>query len=278
MQIYSLGEKLRVEDLLYAMLLPSANDAANVLAEHVAGSISEFAELMNSKAKEIGCMDSNFANPSGIHDENLYSTAHDLSLIARYAMNIKTFRKIVNTSSYTLPSTSVYPNDDRVLTLSNYLMNSNYKDYYYEYATGVKTGYTNAAKDCLIASAKKDDVEFIIVVLGAGNINGNRKTKYLDCKTLFNFAFDNYTAHYKNLQEEKKKEEEKKLQEETSLTSASVSENPQSSNSGFLRGISKIIAVISIILAIRILFRRPKKKKNHYRYGGKKKNKHRAKH
>ncbi len=260
------------------MLLPSANDAANVLAEHVAGSISEFAELMNSKAKEIGCMDSNFANPSGIHDENLYSTAHDLSLIARYAMNIKTFRKIVNTSSYTLPSTSVYPNDDRVLTLSNYLMNSNYKDYYYEYATGVKTGYTNAAKDCLIASAKKDDVEFIIVVLGAGNINGNRKTKYLDCKTLFNFAFDNYTAHYKNLQEEKKKEEEKKLQEETSLTSASVSENPQSSNSGFLRGISKIIAVISIILAIRILFRRPKKKKNHYRYGGKKKNKHRAKH
>lgn len=260
------------------MLLPSANDAANVLAEHVSGSISDFSELMNAKAKEIGCTGSNFTNPSGIHDENLYSTAHDLSLIARYAMNIKTFRKIVNTTSYTLPSTSIYPEEDRVLSLSNYLMNSNYKDYYYEYATGIKTGYTSAAKDCLIASAKKDDIEFIIVVLGAGNINGSRKVKYLDCKTLFNFAFDNYTAYYKNLQEEKKKEEEKKLQEEMSLTSNETSENSQNKDTGFLKGLSKIIAVISIILALRILFIRPKKKKNHYKYGGKKKSKHKAKH
>lgn len=260
------------------MLLPSANDAANVLAEHVSGSTSAFAELMNAKAKEIGCTGSNFTNPSGIHDENLYSTAHDLSLIARYAMNINTFRKIVSTSTYTLPSTSVYPNEDRVLTLSNSLIALGYKDYHYDYATGVKTGYTSAAKDCLIASAKKDDIEFIIVVLGAGYINGSRKTKYLDCKTLFDFAFDNYTAYYKNLQEEKEKERERKLQEENILASTSAAEASQNNDNGFIRGLSKIIAVIAIVLALRILFKRPKKKKNHYRYGGKKNSKHRVRH
>lgn len=259
---------MKVRDLLYAMLLPSANDAANVLAEHVGGSISGFAELMNSKAKEIGCTNSHFTNPSGIHDANLYSTAYDLSLIARYAMNINTFRKIVSTTSYTLPNTDACPKADRTLNTSNLLMNPNYKNYYYKYSTGVKTGYTNNAKDCLIASAKKDNVEFMIVVLGSGIINGNIKAKYLDCKTLFNFAFDNYTAYYKNLQEEKAKAAEALL-----LAQNSSKENkPSTVPNDFLRGISKIIAVIVILLAIRLLFKtNNKRKKNHYKFGGKKK-------
>ena len=82
------GEKLRVEELLYAMLIPSGNDAANVLAEHVAGSIPNFADLMNKKAIEIGATNSHFTNPSGIHDKNLYTTAHDLSLIAKLVILI----------------------------------------------------------------------------------------------------------------------------------------------------------------------------------------------
>ena len=159
------GERLRVEDLLYTMLIPSANDAANVLAEHVAGSISAFAEIMNDKARELGCTNSNFTNPSGIHDENHYTTAYDLALIAKYAMNFDVFRKIVTTDTYTLPSTDLYPKSDRTFTISNSLVRPSDKAYYYEYATGIKTGFTNPSKDCVVASAKKDDVEFIIVVL-----------------------------------------------------------------------------------------------------------------
>lgn len=257
------------------MLLPSANDAANALAEHIGGSIAGFAELMNEKAEEIGCQNSHFANPSGIHDEELYSTAYDMSLIARYAMNIDTFREIVQTTSYTLPSTEAYPNTDRKFTSSNLLLIDDNKDYYYEYATGVKTGYTASAKDCLLASAKKDDVEFVIVVLGSGLVNGSHKAKYLDCKTLFDFAFDNYTAYYKNLQEENAKTQ---TSSEEEINSYIVSSD--NSSSSFYKIISKAIAVIAIVLALKLLFEtKKKKKKNHYKYGSrKKKTRYKAKH
>ncbi len=191
---------------MYAMLLPSANDAANVLAEHVSGSISEFAVLMNEKAEEIGCTNSHFTNPSGVHDENLYSTAYDLSLIARYAMNFETFREIIATTTYTLPATEKHPKADRTFGISNALVRPDSSNYYYEYATGIKTGFTNPAKDCLVASAKKDDVEFIIVVLGSDQLENGLRKKFIDCKTLFEFAFDNYTSHYLKLQQENKKE------------------------------------------------------------------------
>ena len=199
------GEQFTVEQLLYTMIIPSANDAANVLAEHISGSISNFAVLMNEKAKEIGCYHSNFTNPSGVHDENLYTTAYDLALIARYAMDIELFRQIVTTTKYSLPNTDLYTKDVRSFTISNAMVNSDYKDYYYEYATGIKTGFTNPAKDCLVASAKKDDVEFIAVVLGSDQLENGLRKKYLDCKTLFDFAFDNYISHYKELQEKNSK-------------------------------------------------------------------------
>lgn len=265
-----IGEELRVEDLLYAMLIPSANDAANVLAEHVGGSISGFADLMNEKAREIGCTDSHFTNPSGVHDENLYTTAYDLSLIANYAMNFDTFRTVVKTLKYTLPSTAAYPKSDRTFTISNALINPGYKNYYYENAIGIKTGYTNPAKDCLVAGARKDDVEFIIVVLGDGYLENGLREKYIDCKTLFDFAFDNYTTKYKELQEKKLAEEQEKLR----ITYLEESKKEEAENdSSFLRGLSKIVAVIAIVIAIRILFmkRKKKKKKNRYKFGKKKK-------
>lgn len=197
-----IGEKFKVEDLLYAMLVPSANDAANVLAIHVSGSITGFADLMNQKSKEIGCTSSHFTNPSGIHDENHYSTARDLSLIADYAMNNETFRKIVMTTTTSLPSTEIYPYSDRVFTTSNNLILPE-DNYYYEFATGIKTGYTNSSKDCIVASAKKDSIEYIVVILGGAQTQNGLRQKYLDCKTLFDFAFDNYTTYYKNLQAKK---------------------------------------------------------------------------
>ena len=186
-------EELTIENLLYVLLLPSANDAANVLAEHIAGSVESFATMMNTKALELGCTGTHFTNPSGIHDENHYSTAYDLALMGKYAMQFETFNKIVNTTSYTLPTTNKYTKTDRIFAITNSLLKPGFKNYYYEYATGLKTGYTVPAKDCIVASAKKDDLEFIAVILNCPISGTGLHQKYLDCKTLFNYGFDNYT-------------------------------------------------------------------------------------
>lgn len=192
------GEKLTIEQLLHVLLIPSANDAANVLAEHVGGSIANFANMMNSKAKEIGCENTNFKNPSGIHDENHYSTAYDLSLIAKHAMQFQAIKDIVQKTVYNLPKTDKYNSDNRIFYNTNLLLSHHSPDdYYYPYATGLKTGYTNPAKDCIIATAKKDDLELIAVILGAEDTNGSLVPKFLDCKKLFEYGFSNYS--YKNI-------------------------------------------------------------------------------
>ena len=166
------GEILSIEDLLYALLVKSANEAANVLAEHISGSIEEFSNMMNNRAKELGCENTHFVNPNGVHNEDHYSTAYDLFLIAQEAMKNETFRKMVATPSYTLPATNKYSSADRVLSNTNALIHvndSNRADnYYYEDAIGIKTGYTSEAKNCLIAASNRDSLEFITVVLGSG--------------------------------------------------------------------------------------------------------------
>ena len=113
------GEQLSVNDLLYALMLPSANDAAYVLAEHIGGSVEGFSNMMNSKAQELGCTATHFINPNGIHSEDHYSTAYDLYLIANYAMKNETFRTIVASKEYTLPATEKYQSNDRVLKTTN---------------------------------------------------------------------------------------------------------------------------------------------------------------
>ena len=195
------GEKLRVEDLLYILLIPSANDVANLLAEHTSGSIPAFAELMNKKAESLGLTGSHFTNPSGVHDKDLYTTAHDLAILTRYAMDNKKFMDIVKTPTFTIPSTNLHPDEDRSFTNSNLLLIKSDSNYYYDYATGIKTGFTDPAGDCLVASAKKDGVEFISVCLKGSRLNNGLREKFIDCKSLFDFAFDNYTTFYKNLQE-----------------------------------------------------------------------------
>lgn len=194
------GEVLTVKDLLYALMVTSANESAIVLAEHVAGSEEAFCWMMNDKAKEIGCKDTHFVNPNGIHSEDHYSTAYDLALIAKYAMQNETFRKIVKTTSYTLPSTNAYPTEDRTFTNTNSLIiydNRNRADnYYYEYATGIKTGYTSQAGNCLVSSAEKNGMSYITVVLNAPlgyTTAGTLSHRYLDTIALFDFGFDNYS-------------------------------------------------------------------------------------
>lgn len=188
------GEKLTYEQLLNILLIHSANDSANVIAEDIGGSIESFASMMNTKAKEIGCHDTHFVNPSGVHDENHFSTAYDLAIMGKYAMKNEYFRKIVSTIKFSLPVTDKYNKDNRNFTTTNNLINSN-NSQYYKYATGIKTGYTDSAKNCIVASAKKDNFELICVIMGAEN--NDTSNKFNDCISLFNFGFSNYT--YKTL-------------------------------------------------------------------------------
>ena len=183
------GEKLTIEQLLNVLLIPSANDAAIVLAEHISGSVDNFAKLMNEKAKEIGCKNTNFVNPNGIHDDNHYSTAYDLCLIGRYAMKFDEIMKIAKITQYTLPATNKYDKTDRIFNATNELIkNESLNENYYKYATGLKTGYTDLAGSCIVSTAKKDDMELIAVILNAPAID----LRYNDCKALFNYGFDNY--------------------------------------------------------------------------------------
>jgi len=191
-----LGEELTIEQLLKVLLIPSANDAANVIAEHIAGSISDFANMMNSKAVEIGCTNTHFVNPSGIHNEEHVSTARDLAIMAMYAMQNDTFRSLVKETFYNLPATNKYETTDRVFKTTNDLLRVNNYDradnYYYKNAIGIKTGYTSAAKNCIVAGAERDGLEFIAVILGAEQTETGLSERYLDCKTLFDYGFNTY--------------------------------------------------------------------------------------
>ena len=186
------GEKLTVEQLLNVLLIPSANDAAVVLAEHIAGSVEKFADMMNAKAKELGCLNTHFVNPNGIHNKNHYSTAYDLAMIGRYAMKFDDIMRIAKVNQYTLPKTNKYNKEDRIFNTTNGLITKN-SEYYYQYTTGLKTGYTDKAGYCIVTTAKKNDVELLEVVLDSASI----EDRYEDCINLFNYGFDNYS--YKKL-------------------------------------------------------------------------------
>ena len=184
----SIGEEMRIEDLLYALMLKSANDAAYVLAEHVGGSIEGFAEIMNQKAEEIGCKDTHFINPNGIHDDKHYTTAYDMYLISNYAMKNEEFVKIVSTYEYTLPATNKYEDEDRVMKNTNSFVNPD-SSYYNKNVRGIKTGTTTQAGNCLIADVARDGLEFITVLFGADDSNG----RFYETEKMINYSYDNYT-------------------------------------------------------------------------------------
>lgn len=174
------GEKLSVKDLLYGLMLRSGNDCAETLALHVSGSIKDFAELMNKTAKNIGCENSNFVNPHGLHSDNHYTTAYDLALISVYAMRNPVFRQIVSSKSYTIPFTT--RNTKRLLINKNKMLKE------FDGATGVKTGFTKKAGRCLVSSCKRNGMEFVCVVL-------NCPSMFERSKELLSCGFNNYTIY-----------------------------------------------------------------------------------
>ena len=181
------NETLTFQELLDMFLIHSANEVGTIFAEHISGTVEDFAILMNQKVAEIGCKNTHFTNPSGIHDAEHYSTAYDMALIARYCMKNQTFRNTVSKRSCTIAPTDKY--EERYFRNTNDLLNPS-SDYYYEYAIGTKTGYTSQAKRCLVATSLKDDLELITVVLGAKSELTD--TRYLDTINLFEYGYSNY--------------------------------------------------------------------------------------
>ena len=189
------GETLPLEEILYCMMLSSANEACNVVAEYVAGSVSAFVDMMNAKGQAVGCTGTHFANPHGLHDDDHYTTARDLSIIARAALQNETFVKITSTTTHDVPATN--KSEIRHLVTTNYLVSKDTtSDYYYEYAKGVKTGYTSQAGRCLITTADNGKLKLLSVVCGADTVvkdNGDVEYEsFVETKKLLEYAFSNW--------------------------------------------------------------------------------------
>lgn len=185
-----IGEQLTVEQLLQLLLVHSANDAANVLAEYVGGSVESFISMMNTKVNELELSNTHFTNAYGMHDDNHYTTAQDLSIIMKYCIKNEDFRRLAGSASCAIPSTNLY--GTRRYTSTNELILPNSINYY-PYLTSGKTGYTSQAGDCLVSCAYKDDLELICVVLGGKTING-MSTRFSETKTLYEYGYDNYSV------------------------------------------------------------------------------------
>lgn len=177
------GEVLTLDQALHALLMVSANDAANGIAEFVDGSIEEFGKHMTQKAKDLGATSTNFVNPHGLHDVNHYTTAYDMSLIAKEALKYPLFKEIIKKRYYEIPPNNKKDESRYFGNQHKMLLNTEYK---YEPCEGGKTGYTDQARHTLVTYAKKNETELICVIL-----NGS-KQMYADSVKLFDYGFNNY--------------------------------------------------------------------------------------
>ena len=194
------GETLTVEQLLYCMLVISANETCNILGEAVSGTVDAFVAKMNQRAQELGCKNTHFANTTGLTQSGHYSSAWDIYLITREAMKHDDFMTIVNTKSYEIPPTNK-TEDERVLHSTNALI-SNWRlaGYLYSGAQGIKTGSTDAAGQCLVSSAVRGSRTLVSVVLGAQKVEKENGSGYIvesftETARLFDYGFDNFASH-----------------------------------------------------------------------------------
>lgn len=172
------GDIIALQDLLYGMLLVSGNDAATAIAEHIAGSVPEFAALMNAKADQVGAKNTHFSNPHGLPDPiNHYTTAYDLALITAHGLQNPEFARLVCTPEHTVRFISRGKSRTVTLRNTNLLLKS------YRGANGVKTGFTNDAGECLVASARRDGVQLIAVIL-------NSEDRWRDAEKLLDYGFN----------------------------------------------------------------------------------------
>ena len=190
MGVYA-GSSLTVEEVLYGILVGSANEAAYAIAEHISGNLNNFSSLMNQTAKELGCKDSNFVTPNGIHDENHYTTAYDMALIAKAFFSNETLTKMSSTTRFDVPVTDTQPREGLMLTAKSQLLPG--KPYAYSSLVGTKTGYTDQARQTLVSCAEKNGLKLICVIL-----KEESPAQFTDTIELFNYGFDNFEALHLN--------------------------------------------------------------------------------
>lgn len=185
------GEQLTMESLLYSTMIRSGNDGAIAIAEAVSGSVDAFVNLMNSQAQMMGCTNTHFTNPHGLHDDNHYTTARDLATMTRYAMQNETFAQIAGTWQWTKPRTNTTAATSMTSGKSYIMSPTTNLDgkYYYPYCFGVKTGTTGKAGYCFVGYAKKDGIDLISVVLYSSEAG-----RWTDTIRLFDYGFAQYVA------------------------------------------------------------------------------------
>lgn len=189
------GEQMTLEQMLYCMMIVSGNEACNVVAEHIAGSVDNFVKMMNERADELGCSSTHFCNPHGLHDSEHYTTARDLATITQAALKSTVFRKITSTEKYTLPATNL--SEERELRTTNLLMDSSTGNrFYYSKASGIKTGFTSQAGRCLISTAADNGMSLLAVICGAGTSllsdNTTLMESFPQCIRLFDYGFEQF--------------------------------------------------------------------------------------
>ena len=186
MGVYA-GSALTLEEVLYGILVGSANEAAYAVAEHVSGNLEDFAILMNKTAKDLGCLNTNFVTPNGIHDENHYTTAYDMALIAKAFFANETLTKMSSTTRFDVPVTEQQTREGLILTAKSQLLPG--KPYAYEPLLGTKTGYTDHARQTLVSCAEKNGLKLICVIL-----KEESPAQFTDTIELFNYGFENFDA------------------------------------------------------------------------------------
>ncbi len=187
------GEILTVEELLYCLMVVSANEAGAILAEKISGSVESFVDRMNAKARELGCENTHFMNPHGYHDSQHYTSAWDLYLITKAALEHPMFMTVCDASSHVVPATNM--SEERVLNNTNFLIRSG-REYYNADVHGVKTGSHSMAGNCLVTTAQHASMDLLCVILGAERTQDEKGTwwtySFVYTDKLYNWAFDNF--------------------------------------------------------------------------------------
>lgn len=189
------GEEISMKNLLYCLLVSSANEASTVIADYIGGgSVATFVQMMNDTAKKIGCKNTSFKNPHGLDEEGHYSCAQDMAALAKYAMKFPIFNEITDAEKYTLPATNLQ--DERDLVTTNKMKMKNVKEYYVPEVKGIKTGSTTNAGRCIVTTATKNGYSYLAVMMKGPFYDYDKdgydeNFAFMDCKAMLNWIFDN---------------------------------------------------------------------------------------
>ena len=190
------GEELTLRELLYCIMVSSANEGCNVIAEHISGSVEAFVDLMNETAAALGMTGTHYQNTHGLHDENHYTTVRDLSTLARWAWSHETFREFASTTSHVVPATN--KSEARNLHTTNYLISNDIVGkYYYSKAQGIKTGFTTPAGGCLISTATEGSLSIMTIVTGCSTDYGEdgevTDMRFVETKRMMEYALEHFS-------------------------------------------------------------------------------------